>query len=217
MVKNLFDDSYFEKRNLDDPSRLISFKLERDFIEKHSSLNLRVCDVGCSTGEFLEYINWQGERYGMEINKYAVKIAKKRNINFSMNIENKVNFFDVIIFRGTIQHVDKPFEYLDSSFKSLKKGGKLFILATPNIDSICYRLFRDLPALDLEKNYYLPGFKHLIISCERSGFKLLDYEFPYKNSGYDKPLIDYFKFFVSIFVYKLKLKKVEIAAAMANV
>ena len=205
-TKDLFDDSYFTNRNLDDPARLTSFDLEKNFIEKHASLNSKVCDVGCSTGEFLEYINWKGNRFGMEVNDYAIKIAKERDIDFLSNINNKNNYFDVVIFRGTLQHVDKPFEYLDNSFNSLKKGGKLFILATPNIDSICYRLFRDLPALDFEKNYYLPGFRHLIISGERSGFRLIDYEFPYRNSGYDKPLTDFFKFFVSLFLVNLKLK-----------
>ena len=28
------------------------------------NFNTTVCDVGCSTGEFLKFINWTGKKYG---------------------------------------------------------------------------------------------------------------------------------------------------------
>lgn len=45
-----------------------------------------MCDVGCSTGEFLEYINWDGERYGMEISDYAKQKAEEKGIQFNLII-----------------------------------------------------------------------------------------------------------------------------------
>ena len=149
-----FSNSYFLKRNLNDKKRLKSFLYEKKFIEKFVNLNTKVCDVGCSTGEFLKYINWTGKKYGMEINKRAIALAKKNNIKFNHNVLNKKNYFNVIIFRGTIQHLDQPFLYLKKSYEALKKGGYLFILATPNISSIYHRLFQKLPALDENRNFY---------------------------------------------------------------
>ena len=76
-----FNNSYFLKRNLNDKKRLKSFLYERDFIKKFVSLNTKVCDVGCSTGEFLKFINWTGKKYGMEVNTRAIALAKKIILN----------------------------------------------------------------------------------------------------------------------------------------
>lgn len=196
--KNLikFSDSYFEKRSGNDHKRMKSFILEKKLVEKYSNLNGKVCDVGCSTGEFLKFIKWKGQRFGMEINELAKKKAKKNSINFSKNILNTSNFFDVIIFRGTIQHLDQPFLFLNYAHKALKKNGTMFFLATPNVGSVYYRLFQDLPALDKRKNFYLPSSKNLTNICKIIGFKKLYEQYPYLKSGYEKPIKDLIFFLI---------------------
>ena len=166
-----FNNSYFLKRNLNDKKRLQSFSNEKKLIKKFINFNTKVCDVGCSTGEFLEFLNWTGKKFGMELKKKAISLSKKRQINFNSNILNKKKYFDVVIFRGTVQHLDQPFFYLKKSYESLKKGGYLFILATPNTSSIYHRLFQTLPALDEDRNFYLPSFKNLKKINEIYGFK----------------------------------------------
>ncbi len=203
MIKNLYSDSYFKKRLLNDSTRIRSFQKEKYFIKKFTSLNKRVCDVGCSTGEFLASIEWKGPKYGIEINKKAILHAKKNGIKFDRNILNTSNFFDVIIFRGTIQHLENPFNYLASAQSSLKKGGYVFFLATPNINSLHYKFFNDLPALDAKRNFYLPSKSSIINLMKIYNFKLIDSEYPYLDSGYDKPLINFLCFFLKIFgLYK---------------
>ena len=194
----IYDDEYFSKRNLNDPKRLKSFLVEKKFIKKFVNFNKTVCDVGCSTGEFLNYLNWDGKKFGVEVNPKAIKIAKKRNIIFKKNILSKKNYFDVIIFRGTIQHVDQPFIFLKKAFYSLKKGGYLFILATPDISSIYFRLFQNLPALDQNKNFYLPSFNNLKKICENCGFKFVEVNYTYFKSVYDNFTSDFFFFFLKI-------------------
>ena len=210
-----FDDSYFLKRNLNDPKRLKSFFIEKKLLKKFVNLNSIVCDVGCSTGEFLDYLNWKGKKFGMEINKNAIKSAKKRNIDFKKDILNKKNYFDVVIFRGTIQHIDQPFLYLKKTFISLKKGGYLFILATPNTSSIYYRLFQNLPALDKNKNFYLPSFKNLKKISENYGFKFIEVNYPYSKSGYDNSWSDYFYFILKFFGF-FKKKQLSLPGNMMN-
>lgn len=100
-MTDLFPDSYFYNRNLTDEKRLASFQYEKKLIQRFcNSLNGRVCDVGCSTGEFLEAIEWEGDRYGMEINEYAKLMALQKKISFNKNILNVENYFDVVIFQG---------------------------------------------------------------------------------------------------------------------
>ena len=72
MIKNLYSDSYFKKRFLNDITRIKSFQKEKYFIKKFTTINKKVCDVGCSTGEFLRSIEWRGPKYGVEITKKAI-------------------------------------------------------------------------------------------------------------------------------------------------
>ena len=111
--------AYFHKRNLNDELRLASFNSEKKLVMKYVSYG-NILDVGCSTGEMIEFYAWKGNAYGMEIVEYAIQEAKKRNISFDKDLTNTNNFFDVIIFRGTIQHVDTPFLYIKNAYKALK-------------------------------------------------------------------------------------------------
>ena len=77
--KHLYDDLYFQDRNFVDKKRLKSFCQEKGFIHKYVKGGL-ICDVGCGTGEFLSYIEWHGDKYGMEINESAKKMAIKTKI-----------------------------------------------------------------------------------------------------------------------------------------
>ena len=195
----LFTDAYFENRLFNDTRRLASFELEKIFlIQNNVKLDGRICDVGCSTGEFLEHVGWTGERFGMEVNSTAIEIAKSHAIQFSKSILTEKNYFDVVLFRGTIQHVDDPFNYISSALTSLRDGGALIFLQTPDIESLYYRLFNDLPALEKSKSFFLPGKKHLSDLCLRSGFKLQNCSSPYIGSGYEKPTRDFALFLLRL-------------------
>jgi len=157
----------------------------------------KICDIGCSTGEFLEYIDWDGEAFGMEINDAARKIASTF-INFERNIFTEKKFFDAVLFRGTIQHVDEPFRFIKQSYKALKNGGYLFFLATPNADSILYRLKKDLPFLDWYSNFWVPGEKELRNTLTNFGFQIEAVEKPYLSTPYSKPITDHIKFLLNM-------------------
>lgn len=213
-INNLYTDNYFKKRLLNDQKRLHSFNNENDFISKFISKKEIVLDIGCSTGEFLSHINWLGKKYGMEINNSAIKLAKKSGINFNKNIFNQRNYFEVIIFRGVIQHLEEPFKYIENSYYSLKKNGYLIFLATPDIGSIYYRIFQNLPALDKTKNFYLPSKNNLISVCQIYDFKFIDYSSYYLGSGYEDIIKDYSNFILKIF--KLSKKENPFPGNMMN-
>ena len=77
---------YFKRRMLNDEKRLKSFKQELKLIDRFQNRSGSICDVGCSTGEFIETINWLGPRYGMEISEYAMEQSRSRGISFEKNI-----------------------------------------------------------------------------------------------------------------------------------
>jgi SAM-dependent methyltransferase len=196
LLKRRWRNNYFKDRNLNNSLRLAQFKIDKNFINQFFK-NGNVCDVGCGTGEFLRYIKLNGNLYGMEINDYAKKKASDI-ISFNKNIFTEENYFDLIIFRGTIQHVDNPFEMIKSSYKALKRGGYLIFLATPNTDSILYKIKKDLAFLDDALNFYIPGKKSFLNALKNFGFKIQRVETPYYNTPYRNFFQDHLKFFINL-------------------
>lgn len=196
VIADRFEDNYFLNRLSNDPLRMKQFAIDSKFIKRYvRSGNL--CDVGCSTGEFVNFMDWDGECFGMEVNENAKKIAVNY-LSFDKNIFTEQNFFDVIIFRGVIQHVDNPFEMIKASYKALKSGGYVFFLATPNTDSVLYRLKLDLPFLDPSLNFYIPGARQLSNALENFGFEMVKIDYPYWRSPYRRFFKDHFLFLLNL-------------------
>ena len=126
-IPHTYPDNYFLGRGLNDSKRMESFILGKKLINEYVSSGV-MCDVGCGTGEFHEILKWKGAIFGMEISETAKVAARHRGVDFSKSILTEVDFFDLIVFRGVIQHLPDPFGYLASSYKSLKPGGSLFSL-----------------------------------------------------------------------------------------
>lgn len=196
VIADRFEDDYFLNRVSNDPLRMKQFAIDSKFLKQYvSSGNL--CDVGCSTGEFVNFLDWDGQCFGMEVNEKAKKIAVKY-LSFDKNIFTEENFFDVIVYRGVIQHLDNPFEMIKSSYKALKEGGYIIFLATPNTDSILYRLKFDLPFLDSNLNFYIPGARQLSNALENFGFKVVKIDYPYWSSPYRRFIHDHFSFLLNL-------------------
>ena len=130
----------------------------------------------------------------MELNENAINIAKTRGIKFDKDILNQIAFFDVIIFRGTIQHLPNPFFYIQNAYKSLKPGGFIVFLATPNMNSIYYKFFSNLPMLDDKLNFFIPSDKTLSNILINFDFIISEIEKPYIKSPYANFLSDHYRF-----------------------
>jgi len=197
---DIWGDDYFKDRNMTDKVRLKQFDLDRDLIYNYVNCG-KICDVGCSTGEFIRRIDWRGECYGMEINE-AARSAASDVIKFNKNIFTESNYFDLVLFRGTIQHVDEPFRMIKESYDSLVDGGYLVFLMTPNVNSILYRLKKNLPLLDFKRNYYLPGDAEFINALTNYGFDIIYKSYPYIETPYANPLRDIIGFIQNVFSRK---------------
>lgn len=195
---NLYTSDYFLSRCGNDFKRLRSFHDELNFINDYVDLDGVVCDIGCSTGEFLKEIGWRGPKFGMEINDEVIAIAQKSGIGFEKNILTELDFFDVVIFRGTIQHLPEPFYYLSKAYDSLKRGGVIILLATPNANSLVYKFFNNLPMLNPKLNFYIPSDITLQNVLINFNFKLIKIEYPYLKSPYRNLISDHYLFIKSI-------------------
>lgn len=112
------------------------------------TIKFRNClDVGCASGYMISEISQEfpkAEYFGVDIYDKAIKYAKKvyPTINFSVasadRLPFKNDYFDLIIFYETIEHVENPQECLEEIKRVLKKHGKLIV--TMDSGSFLFRL-----------------------------------------------------------------------------
>lgn len=200
--KKLYEDEYFKDRHADalrEEMYLQEINRLQKFIPNHG----RILDVGCGMGNFLDLFDSQRwQKYGTEVSHYAIIRAQKKGIKF--NFENKKNYFDVVIYRGTLQHLNNPLFEIENRIKQLKKGGYLIFLATPNIGGWYYRLFQDLPMLDPKRNFALFSDKTLSQVLVNFGLKIKLVTYPYLNTPYAHPISDHIYFMLRILRLKYK-------------
>ena len=203
-LKKLYSNKYFDKRKSNDDRRIKSFEHEGDLIRKYVSSG-KLLDIGCSTGEFIESLCWDGEAYGVEISDYAINEAIKKGIIVSETLPTGHDgTFDLIIFRGTIQHLNQPFETISACYNLLRDGGIVAFLATPNTNSLYYKIWNNLPALDPLRNFYVPSDLALQQIMKNENFQLREIEYPYWQSPYACPLRDFSKFVFKLIGFKVK-------------
>lgn len=122
IIKELkITDRYFEKNYL----RWLPENKEANIIE-----------LGCGMGHFLHFLQRQGYRnfMGVDISDEAVSFCRKMDLpveksNMFSFLEDKIDFYDVIIFNDVIEHLNKEeiLRILDLIRNALKPGGILFI------------------------------------------------------------------------------------------
>jgi SAM-dependent methyltransferase len=129
-------------------------------ISKNISKDLKVLDVGCGNGFFLNGLRKIGVNnvYGVEpslrMANQAPKIFRK-NIRvdiFRPNLFSK-NYFDVVCCFHTLDHVTDPSEFIKNTWDILVPGGcALFVVH--NTDSIFAKIFGEKwPIFDIEHIY----------------------------------------------------------------
>lgn len=137
-------------------------------------------DIGCATGDFLDYVNHNSNFnvLGIEPNKKAAEFAVENYnltiINKSLDlIDLKKNSFDIITMWNVIEHLNDPKNTLKIINEILKPTGFL-IFNTPILNSLDYFLFRDYwIGFELPRHFYVFSDKTLHNLTNQTGFKIL--------------------------------------------
>lgn len=115
----------------------------RDFIAP----DMKVLDVGCSTGHFLHALSGLvKERIGLELNKEHVEFIRS-NLDFKVysdpieTVKITEGPFDLITSFQVLEHIDDPRSFLKSIAGYLKPDGLLY-LELPNINDIMLSGYR---------------------------------------------------------------------------
>ncbi|WP_445733410.1 class I SAM-dependent methyltransferase [Mariniflexile sp.] len=119
--------------------RTISLKQKLKLINNVSSTEKNLLDVGCGTGDFLQFAknnNWNVT--GIEPNEQARAIANSKTENSVFDTEELLKFqvesFDVITLWHVLEHLPKLEEQIQIFKKLIKPNGTL-IIAVPNYKS----------------------------------------------------------------------------------
>lgn len=198
MKNSFFSAEYFDAYG-SDVKRTCSYYEQIRWIEKYCNLKgADVLDYGCGIGEMMKILESGGSAvFGCDVSEHAINHCKANNLNSRMIINRRIPFkrkFDLIVLRGVFQHLVSPNDEVKNMYNHLKPGGYLAILSTPNIDSLCYRLFRDLPTITPEINQNLPSRTSVDHCLNLQGFRVLATRYPYLSSGYAQPITDFGKF-----------------------
>ena len=185
-----------QKKKLD--VRKLQYQLDNQMIEKHIKKG-KVLDVGCGGGFFLSALSEDFNKYGIDIDKESIKYGEE-NYGYTFKAELigedsfSSNFFDLIIFRGVIEHMYDPKKALLRATELLKKGGFLYFCATPNVDSFCADLYREKWNLwHPIQHINLFSVKTLHNLCGKENYAIIDEDYPYLGTPYESQLDDYLK------------------------
>lgn len=141
---------------------------------------IKLLDVGCGPGYFLEHLKDRGINYkGLELADFLVEICQARGLKVEKTeLKNEPdNFYNVITLFDVLEHLRYPLEMFKTLNQKLTSGS--YVLAyTPNLHSVATLLMRGR-----HNNVYpfihLAFFdqKSLNFLAEKSGFKVesIDY------------------------------------------
>ena len=204
--KKRYDESYFSVYR-DSAARKTMYKEERDQIEELKNGG-RILDVGCGIGAFLdEFSSNKWEKYGTDISELAIKESRARGIHvndFNKAYEYPPEFFDVIVFRGSLQLIPTPFSVIEICSRLLVLGGHIIFLSTPNSNSPYYRRFKTLPFLTPHANFLIPSDIMMTNALRNFGLEVKKIRYPYIGGPYANPVRDHVFYILSFFGLKRK-------------
>ena len=152
---------------------------------------LRLLDIGCGTGGFLEHVKSSGfELYGFDASKAQSEYARKHfpNVRYARSCSeylvehgDRDLLFDVITLWDVIEHIRNPLDYLREMRGVIRPGGLVYI-STPNgLAKLWKRKLYKLFSIDADLRgefmpwehvfYYSP--RSLEYLLRKSGFKML--------------------------------------------
>ncbi|MGD2090364.1 MAG: methyltransferase domain-containing protein [Candidatus Aminicenantes bacterium] len=196
---NIGGDNAFYEKLQERELYYLPWKWEHQVASKYIKPGMRVLEVGCARGDFINKLSRKGAICtGLEFNKKAIMKGQDKGVkileeSIQEHAENYTNFYDIVCSFQVMEHIPVVRSFIESKLKVLKKGGKL-IISVPNNDS----------TLDFENSLLNLPPHHLGLWNRES---LLSIEMIYKLKLIDlkfEPLQDYhFKWYKRSFEKKI--------------
>ena len=192
-----FDEAYFKDRQKSGFERTKMH--QKDFNYSVKSIKklkpagkISIMDIGCADGEFTERFSKIANLYGVEINLHEANKASLKGIKI-VNIQDlDLVKPDVIILRGTLQHISPE----DFSHILSYRPKMLILLQTPNPKSFVYRILDQsqisllTPHEGFSGNLNLISLKQLKKIVKEDNYQISRISKPYFSTPYCNPIRD---------------------------
>jgi 2-polyprenyl-3-methyl-5-hydroxy-6-metoxy-1,4-benzoquinol methylase len=139
----------------------------------------KVLEIGCNIGNFRQFLNKSCEYWGIEPFEESAKYCKTKMdkvlVGFYDKVANEIpdNYFDLIIANDVIEHMEQPWNFLQSIKRKMAVKSSI-VLSIPNV-----RYYFNLKELLYKKDWkYKDGgildITHLRFFTKKSIIRLLD-------------------------------------------
>lgn len=167
-------------KTLDEKIRALGQNKRINLVSKHRPEG-KWLDVGCGSGLILQAAKERGnwELFGVEP---VLEMAEYTNTRLEIpiytgtfeNYPTQISEFDIITMWDVLEHLSEPFDAIKKVTKMLKPGG-VFILTTPNLDSLDRQIFKETwLGYDLPRHLYLFPDSILRKVFNEQGLKVID-------------------------------------------
>jgi SAM-dependent methyltransferase len=101
----------------------------------------RILDFGCSTGRLLSSLASVHERFGVEPNEQAARLASDKGIRILSEAEfaDCRERFDIVILSDVVEHLSTPTQTMDAVWRTLAPKGRLLISTGNGDHAACRR------------------------------------------------------------------------------
>lgn len=200
--RGLFNKAYQFIRNS-------SIRKKEKLIAEISSKKSSILDIGCGTGEFLNYCKQMGwETEGVEVGESARQQAA---LNYSLKVSPEIEAigekkFSVITLWHVLEHIHDLNKYMKFFSSNLEAGGRL-VVAVPNYRSFDANNYQEYwAAYDLPRHLYHFSPDTIVQLFSKFGFQLMR-----------KPMgMKYDSYYVSLLSEKYKGSKGAMAVIRAT-
>lgn len=195
--EKLYGKKYYNLNPHPSSSNQKYFQNKLDFIKSQISLNsqkdLRILDVGCGWGDFLQVVkNSRIKHKGIDQSDEAIAICRSKGLNVEKILLQDLsrmdkNKYSAITFFQMIEHVTNPLPLLQTAKKLLKKNG-IILITTPNNDSPLKKLFGKKWSVYQEPSHFVfydketlsktlksAGYKNIKTNIDSPRFLSLEY------------------------------------------
>jgi SAM-dependent methyltransferase len=149
----------------------------------------RMLDVGSGTGDFAAQFSDALELHGVEVDAAARAACARAHPALRLYADLEAIpqsiAFDALVFRGTLQYMPDLPAVAAWCSERLRSGGRLFILATPNAESILAQMQRELWVLANKAEHRYWFTRRHLLRLFGDGFRLVAYDLPYLGTPYE--------------------------------